>query len=53
MSLEVDSAHQIECSMKAIRKGYGLLCFRSTKNIGCEYDRRVIARLNFASYVIR
>ena len=26
MSLEVDSAYQTECSMKAIRNGYGLLC---------------------------
>ena len=24
--LEVDSAYQTECSMKAIRNGYGLLC---------------------------
>ena len=28
MLLEVDSAYQTECSMKAIRNGYGLLCFR-------------------------
>ena len=27
MSLEVGSAHQTECSMKAIRNGYGLSCF--------------------------
>ena len=26
MSLEVDSAYHTECSMKAIRNGYGLLC---------------------------
>ena len=42
MSLEVERAHQIECSMKAIRNGYGLLRFRSTKNLGCEYDRWVV-----------
>ena len=39
MSLEVDSAYQTECSMKAIRNGYGLLCFRLMKNASCEYDR--------------
>ena len=42
MSLEVDSAHQTECSMNAIRNGYGPLCFRLMKNVGCEYDRWVI-----------
>ena len=42
MSLEVDSAPQTECNMKAIRNGYGLLCLRSMKNISCEYDRRVV-----------
>ena len=24
--LEIDSAHHTECTMKAIRNGYGLLC---------------------------
>ena len=38
MSLEVDSAHQTEYSMKAIRNGYGLLCFRLMKNVSCEHD---------------
>ena len=42
MSLEVDSAHQIECSMKVIRKGFRLLCFRLTKNVSCEDDRWVV-----------
>ena len=42
MSLEVDSAHQTECSMKAIRNGYGLLCFRLMENVSCEYDRWVV-----------
>ena len=42
MSLEVDSAHQTECSMKAIHNGYGLLCFRLMKNVSCEYDRWVV-----------
>ena len=42
MSLEVDSADQTECSMNAIRNGYGPLCFRLMKNVGCEYDRWVI-----------
>ena len=36
ISLEVDSAHQTECSMKAICNGYGLLCFRLMKNVICE-----------------
>ena len=40
--LEVDSAHQTECSMKAIRNGYGLLCFCLMKNVSCEYDRWVV-----------
>ena len=42
MSLEVDSAHQIECSTTAIGNEYGLLCFRSMKNIGFEYDQWVV-----------
>ena len=42
MSLEVDNAHQTGCSMKAIRNGYGLLCFRLMKNVSCEYDRWVV-----------
>ena len=42
MSLEVDSAHQTECSMKAMHNGYGLLCFRLMKNVSCEYDRWVV-----------
>ena len=42
MSLEVDSAHQTECSMKSIRNGYRLLCFRLTKNVNCEFDRWVV-----------
>ena len=40
--LKVDSAHQTECRMKAIRSGYGLLCFRLLKNVSCEYDRWVV-----------
>ena len=39
MSLEVDTAHQTKCTMKAIRSRYGLLCFRLMKNVSCEYDR--------------
>ena len=42
MLLEVDSAYQTECSMKAIRNGYGLLCLPLTKNVSCEYDRWVV-----------
>ena len=42
MSLEVDSAHQTACSMKAIRNGDWLLFFRLTKNVSCEYDRWVV-----------
>ena len=41
MSLEVDSDHQTECSMEAIRNGCGLLCFRLMKNVRCEHDRWV------------
>ena len=52
MSLEVDSAHQTECSMKAMHNGYGLLCFRLMKNVSCEYDRWMI-ETHFASWVIR
>ena len=42
LSLEVDSDHQTECSMKAIHHGSGLLCFRLMKNVSCEYDRWVV-----------
>ena len=42
MSLEIDSAHQTGCSMKAIRKGYGLLYFLLMNNVSCEYDRWVV-----------
>ena len=42
MSLEVDSAHQTEFSMKAIRNGYRLFWFHLMKNVSCEYDRRVV-----------
>ena len=42
MSLEADSAHQTECSMKSIRNGCGLLCFRLMKNVSCEYNRWVV-----------
>ena len=42
MSLEVDSAYQTECSTKAIRNGYGLLCFRLMRNASCEYDQWVV-----------
>ena len=50
--LEVDSAHQTECSMKAIRNGYELLCFRLMKNVSCEYTDGWL-KLNCASCVIR
>ena len=42
MSLEVDSTHQTEYCMKPIPNGYGLLCFRLTKNVSCEYDGWVV-----------
>ena len=45
ISLEVDSAHQTECCMKAIRNGYGLLCFPLMKNVSCKYDRMVKTQL--------
>ena len=38
----VIGAHQTECSMKAIRNGYGLVCFRFIRNVSCEYDRWVV-----------
>ena len=41
--LDVEGAHQTERSMKkAIRSGYGLLCFRLMKNATCEYYRWVV-----------
>ena len=42
MSLQIDSAYQTEGSVKAIRTGYGLSCFRLMKNVSCEYDRWVV-----------
>ena len=42
MSLEVDSAHQTGCSMRAVCNGYGLLSFGLMKNVSCAYDRWLV-----------
>ena len=40
--MEVGSACQTECSIKAIRNGYGLIRFRLMKNVSCEHDGWVV-----------
>ena len=52
MSSEVDAtSNQTECSMKAIRNGYGFLCFRLMKTSAVSTTDGWL-KLNFASCVI-
>ena len=53
MSLEVDSAHQTECSMKSTRNGYGLLRFRLMQKTSAVSATDGWLKLNFASCVIQ